>query len=127
MATIKNLTVNPDLSITLVTDTGEILSMTAAQGGIIKEQYMLDELRCAITNILDDEIDGGYIDMSRHEFSREDFEEEVYVDFEDDITCGDYSCLSDEGETIREKISDMADYYELCPSDEDEDDEEDED
>lgn len=120
MATIKNLTVNTDGSVTLVTETGDILSMSASQSGIIKEQMLLSELRCAITNILDDEIDGGYIDMSKHEYSRADFEEEIYEDLEDEITCGDYSCLCNDGEWIREKISDLANYYELDPNDDEE-------
>ena len=119
---IKNVTVNRDFSVTMTDDIGNIVSMSSALAGCLKEQFLLMELRTAITNTLDDEIDGGYVDMSRHEFTREDFEEEIYTDFADDISCGDYSCLSDDGDSIREKISDLADYYELNPTDDDDDD-----
>lgn len=119
---IKNVTVNRDFSVTMVDDIGNIVSMSSALAGCLKEQFLLMELRTAITNTLDDEIDGGYIDLSKHEYTRDDFEEEVFSYFEDDISQGVYYCLSDDGESIREKISDLADYYELSPTDDDDDD-----
>ena len=79
---------------------------------------LCDELRHAITNILDDEISNGYIDMDKHEYSRADFEEEIYEDLADDISCGDYSALCNDGEWIREKITDLASFYQLDPDDE---------
>lgn len=119
---IKNVTVNRDFSVTMVDDIGNVVSMSSALAGCLKEQFLLMELRTAITNTLDDEIDGGYIDLSKHEYTRDDFEEEVFSYFEDDISQGVYYCLSDDGESIREKISDLADYYELSPTDDDDDD-----
>ena len=67
-----------------------------------------------------DEISEGNIDMDKHEYSREDFEEEIYCDLEEEIQYGDYSALCNDGEWIREKITDLADYYELEPDDEEE-------
>ena len=122
---IKNVTVNRDFSVTLVDDIGNIHSMLPNLAECLKEQYLLMELRTAITNKLDDEIDGGYIDLSKHEYTREDFEEEVFSYFEDDISQGIYYCLSDDGDSIREKISDLADYYGLNPTDDDDDDDDD--
>jgi len=119
---IKNLTVNRDHSVTLVTDTEDILSMSSALAGCIKQNLLLLELRDAITNILDEEISDGNIDMSKHEYSREDFEEEIYCDLEEEIEYGDYSALCNDGEWIREKITDTANYYELEPDDEEEED-----
>ena len=121
---IKNVTVNRDFSVTMTDDIGNIISMSSALAGCLKEQFLLMELRTAITNKLDDEIDDGYIDLSKYEYTREDFEEEVFSYFEDDISQGVYYCLSDDGDSIREKISDLADYYELNPTDDDDDDRE---
>ena len=121
---IKNVTVNRDFSVTMTDDSGNIVSMSSALAGCLKEQFLLMELRTAITNKLDDEIDDGYIDLSKYEYTREDFEEEVFSYFEDDISQGVYYCLSDDGDSIREKISDLADYYELNPTDDDDDDRE---
>lgn len=117
---IKNLTVNRDYSVTLVDDMGSIISMSSALAGCLKEQLLKLELRSAITNILDEEISNGYIDMSKHEYSREDFEEEIYCDLEEEIEYGDYSALCNDGAWIREKITDTADFYGLEPNDEDE-------
>lgn len=117
---VKNIRTNNDLTFTLTLEDGTEVLLSPALAGIIKERMLIDELRCAITNILDDEIDGGYIDMSKHEYSREDFEEEIFTDLEDEISCGDYSALCNDGEWIREKITDLANYYELEPDDEEE-------
>ena len=110
---IKNVTVNRDHSVTLVDDIGNIISMSSALAGCLKEQLLLLELKDGITNVLDEEIENGYIDMTKHEYSREDFEEEVFVNLAEEIELGNYSALCDDGDTIREKITDTADYYEL--------------
>ena len=120
MATIKNLTVNLDGSVTLIDDMGNVISMSSALAGCLKEQLLLQELRCAITNILNDEIDSGYIDMSKHEDSRESFEDEIYSELEDDISCGDYTALCNDGEWIRERVIDLAQCYGLEPDEEEE-------
>lgn len=106
--------------VVLTLDNGDTLTMTFADAGIIKEQMLLQELRSGIENILDDEISGGYIDMDKYEGTREEFIDEIYVDLEDDITCGDYTALCNDGEYIREKVTDLADYYELEPDEEEE-------
>lgn len=122
MARITGIHINNEdavgRGVVLTLDDGQTLTMSFADAGIIKEQMLLQELRSAITNILDDEIDGGYIDMSKHKYSRADFEEEIYVDLEDEISCGDYSALCNDGDWIREKITDTANFYELEPDDE---------
>ena len=120
MARITDLHITDDNHFTFQLDDGTEVALSPAHAGIIKERMLLEELRSAITNILDDEISGGYIDMDKHQYSRADFEEEIYTDLEDDISCGDYSALCNDGEWIREKITDLADYYELEPDEEDE-------
>lgn len=120
MARITDLHITDDNRFSFQLDDGTEVALSPAHAGIIKERMLLEELRSAITNILDDEISGGYIDMDKHQYSRADFEEEIYTDLEDDISCGDYSALCNDGEWIREKITDLADYYELEPDEEDE-------
>ena len=124
MARITNIHINNEdavgRGVVLTLDNGETLTMSFADAGIIKEQMLLQELRGGISNILDDEIDGGYIDMSKHEYSREDFEEEIYCDLEDEISRGDYTALCNDGAWIREKVEDLANYYDLEPDEEEE-------
>lgn len=124
MAHITNITINKEDAVSrgvvLTLDNGETLTMSFSDASIIKTQMLLQELRDGITNILDDEISGGYIDMSKHKYSREDFEEEIYCDLSDEIECGDYSALCNDGEWIREKITDTANFYELEPDEEEE-------
>ena len=124
MARITNITINNEdavgRGVVLTLDNGETLTMSFSDASIIKTQMLLQELRDAITNILDDEINGGYIDMSKHEYSREDFEEEIYCDLSDEVEYGDYSALCNDGEWIREKITDTANFYELEPNEEEE-------
>ena len=96
-------------------DNGETMILSFADAGIIKEQLLLEELRCAITNVIDDEISEGNIDMEKHEGTRDDFETEIFDDLSDDIVCGDYSALCNDGDYIREKVTDLAALYGLEP------------
>lgn len=122
MARITGITINNEdavgRGVVLTLDNGEALTLTFADAGIIKEQMLLQELRDGITNILDDEISDGNIDMSKYESSRDDFEQEIYDDLADEIQCGDYSALCNDGEWIRERITDNASFYGLEPDDE---------
>lgn len=116
MARITNITINKEdavgRGVVLTFDNGETLTLSFADAGIIKQNMLLEDLREAIHNILDEEIDSGYIDMDRHEYSREDFEEEVFCDLSEEIEYGNYGNLDED--VIREKITDTADFYELC-------------
>ena len=109
---------------TLTLEDGTEATLSSALAGCLKEQFLLQELKDGITNIIDDEINSGYIDLAKYDGSREEFEDEIYTDLADDISCGDYSALCNDGEYIREKVVDLADYYELEPDDDDDDEEE---
>lgn len=113
--TITKINISDDNNITLIIDGTTELPLSASYAGIIKERMMLQELRYAITNILDEEIADGYIDIDKYDGTREEFEDEIYVDLEDEISCGDYTALCNDGKWIREKITDTANYYELEP------------
>lgn len=102
---------------TLTLEDGTEATLSSALAGCLKEQFLLQELKEGITAIVDDEISGGYIDLDKYDGSREEFEEEIYTDLADDITCGDYSALCNDGEYIREKVTDMDNFYELEPDD----------
>lgn len=101
-------------------DDGQTVTLSFADADIIKGRMLLNELRNAITNILDEEISNGYIDMDKHEYTRADFEEEIYEDLADEISNGDYNALCNDGDWIREKITDLANFYELEPDEEEE-------
>ena len=124
MARITNIHINNEdavgRGVVLTLDNGETLTMTFADAGIIKEQMLMQELRCGITNVIDEEIANGYLDINKYEGTREEFEDEIFVDLEDEVSCGDYTALCNDGAWIREKVEDLADYYELEPDDEEE-------
>ena len=120
--TITNINISDDNKITLIIDGTTELPLSAPYCAIIKERMMLQELRYAITNILDDEISGGYIDIDKYDGTREEFEEEIYTNFESEILDGEYNSLCNDGQWIRERITDEANYYELEPDDTEDDD-----
>lgn len=125
MARITNIHINNEdavgRGVVLNLDNGETLTMTFADAGIIKEQMLMQELRCGITNVIDEEIADGYLDMNKYEGTREEFEDEIFIDLEDEVSCGDYTALCNDGAWIREKVEDLANYYELEPDEEEED------
>ena len=96
-------------------DNGETMILSFAAAGIIKEQLLLEELRCGIRSVIEDEIASGNIDPAKYEDVRMDFDSEIYDDLADDISCGDYAALCHDGEYIREKVNDLAAYYDLEP------------
>ena len=99
--------------IILSLEDGEYVLLSFADAGIIKQHFLLDELRCGIHNVVADEINCENIDFTGHDVTVEDFEQEIYEELEDDITCGDYTALCNDGDWIREKVTDLAAYYGL--------------
>ena len=106
MATIKNLTVNKDYSVTLVTDTGDIISMSSALSGIFCEQYEKIHVRDQIRYAIED-MDGDIISMGSYDGDTDDFIEEVYSTFEDEIKYGNHPTDED----IKDAITDTAEWY----------------
>jgi len=127
MLRIKQITINEDgpaeRGVILTLENGEALVLSFADAGIIKQQLLLEELRCGIRNVIDDEISEGNIDEAKYNEIRDDFDKEIFEDLEDDITCGDYSALCNDGEWIRERVGDLARGYDLEPDEPDESDE----
>lgn len=109
MATIKNLTVNADRSVTLVTSTGDILSMPSALAGIFREQYVKHDVRDAIRYACDD-MDGEDISLGSLDMTEDEFYSEVFAQLEEDIELGNYPSE----DTIHDAIIDTAECYGIC-------------
>ena len=109
MATIKNLTVNSDRSVTLVTDTGDIISMSSALAGIFREQYVKQDVRDAIRYACED-MDGDDISLGSLDMTEEEFYDEVFAQLEEEIEYGNYPSE----EAIRDAVIDTAESYGIC-------------
>ena len=112
MATIKNLTVNTDRSVTLVTDAGDIISMSSALAGILREQYAKHDVRDAIRYKCED-LDGDIISLGSLDMTTDEFIDEVFSSFEDDIDCGEYP----RDDEIEDEVIDTARSYGICIDD----------
>jgi len=112
MARIANLTVNTDRSVTLTTDTGDILTMSSALAGVFREQYVKRDVRDAIRYACAD-MDGDDISLGSFDGSEDDFVEEVFSSFEEEIEYGNYPNEDD----IKNAIIDTADAYGICIDD----------
>lgn len=103
---IKSLTVNADRSVTLVTDTGEILGMSSALAGILREQLAKHDIRDAIRYRCED-LDGDLIALGSLDMTTDEFIGEVFDTFSDEIEYGNHPSDDD----IEEAVLDTARYY----------------
>lgn len=103
---IKSLTVNTDRSVTLVTDTGDILSMSSALAGVLREQLMKQDVRDSIRYTCED-YDGDCISLGSLDMTEEEFYDEVFSRFEEEIEYGNYPTEDD----IQEAVLDTAEDY----------------
>ena len=103
---IKNLTVNKDHSVTLVDDAGNIISMSSALAGILKNQLLQMEVRDNIRYTVED-YDGDALSLGSFDGTMEEFVEEVYSTFENEIDFGNYPDL----DAIQEAVLDTAYFY----------------
>ena len=103
---IKSLTVNTDRSVTLVTDTGDILSMSSALAGVLREQLMKQDVRDGIRYTCED-YDGDCISLGSLDMTEEEFYDEVFSRFDEEIEYGNYPTKND----IQEAVLDTAEDY----------------
>lgn len=101
---------------------GTSVELTCNEVSLLVNFFGKEGLRAQIGERVDNAIDDEGLDLGKYEGTREEFEEEIFVDFEDEVDCGNSVDDSD----IDDKIRDLADFYELCTDDDDEEDEEDE-
>ena len=106
---IKNLTVNADRSVTLVDDIGNIISMSSALAGVLREQLAKIDVRDAIRYTTRD-CDGDEISLGSFDGTEDDFVEEVFSTFEEEIELGNYPTEK----AIHEAVIDTADSYGIC-------------
>lgn len=103
---IKSLTVNTDRSVTLVTDTGDILSMSSALAGVLREQLMKRDVQDNIRYTCED-YDGDCISLGSLDMTEEEFYDEVFSRFDEEIEYGNYPTKND----IQEAVLDTAKDY----------------
>lgn len=104
--TIKNLTVNADRSVTMTDELGNIVSMPSALAGVLYEQLSKINVRDAIRNTAED-YDGEWISLGSFDGTTEEFVEEVFSLFDNDIEFGNYPSE----EAIQNAVIDTAEDY----------------
>lgn len=103
---IKNLTVNSDRSVTLIDDLGNVVSMSSALAGILREQLAKMDVRDAIRYAVED-LDGDTISLGSFDGTTEEFIDEVFSLFDNDIEFGNYP----NEDSIQEAVLDTAESY----------------
>ena len=93
---------------TITRDDGTTIELTANEVSLLMNQMQKDTLRERIEDAVND-MDGDTIDMSKYEYTREEFIDEIFADLEEEIDYG--NAVSDDD--ITDKITDVADVYEM--------------
>lgn len=106
---IKNLTVNSDRSVTLIDDIGNIISMSSALAGVLREQLAKMDVRDAIRYTVED-YDGDAISLGSFDGTTDEFIDEVFSTFEDEIEFGNYPSEDE----IQCAVIDTAESYGIC-------------
>lgn len=109
---IRNLTVNTDRSVTLVDDHGNIISMSSALAGVLREQLAKMDVRDCIRYTVED-YDGDVIALGSFDGTAEEFIDEVFSTFEEEIELGNYPSE----DSIQEAVIDTAESYGICIDD----------
>ena len=94
---------------TITRDDGTTIELTASEVSLLMNQMQKDTLRERIEDAVND-MDGDTIDMSKYEYTREEFIDEIFADLEEEIDYG--NAVSDDN--ITDKINDVANFYEMC-------------
>lgn len=110
--TIRSATLNHDRSITLIDEAGNILSMSSATAGMLKEQMLKQDVRDAIRYAMED-ADGNDIALGSLEIEEDEFLEEVFYKFEEDIEHG----ILPSDDDIRDAVLDVASSYGILYAD----------
>lgn len=90
-------------------DDGSEVSLTCNEASLLINYCGKEGLRQQINDLLDDAIENGDCDLEKYDGTREEFVQEVFECFEDEI---DYGNSVDDDE-ISDKIYDLATEYEL--------------
>lgn len=98
---------------------GTSVGLTCNEVSLLVNFFGKEGLRSQIGERLDFAVEEDGLDLDKYEGTRDEFIDEIFVDFEDEI---DYGNSVDDSD-IDDKIRDLADYYELCTNDDDEEEE----
>ena len=104
--TIKNLTVNADRSVTMTDALGNIVSIPSALACVLHQQMQKMDVRDAIRYAVAD-ADGDTIAIGSFDGTEEEFVDEVFSTFEDEI---EYGNIPSE-DAIQDAIIDTASTY----------------
>ena len=88
---------------------GTSVELTCNEVSLLVNFFGKEGLRAQISDRVDNAIADEGLNLDKYEGTREEFEDEIFVDLEDEIDYGN----SVSEEYIDERIRDTADYYEL--------------
>lgn len=109
---IKNLTVNTDRSVTMIDEHGDIISLPSALACILHQQMQKLDVRDAIRYAVED-ADGDTISLGSFDGTDDEFIDEVFSTFEDEVEYGNYPSE----DSIQDAIIDTAESYGICIDD----------
>ena len=95
---------------------GTSVELTFNEVSLLVNFFGKEGLRWQIGDRIDFAVEEEGLDLDKYDGTREEFEEEIFVDLEDEV---DYGNSVDDND-IDDKIRDLAEYYELYTNDEEE-------
>ena len=104
---------------TIERNDGTSVELTFNEVSLLVNFFGKEGLRSQIGECLDFAVEENGLDLDKYEGTREEFIEEIFVELEDEVDCG--NSVSDEW--VDDRIRDTADYYGLYTDDDDEEDE----
>lgn len=116
-----NITTNKEnRTYSIERDDGTVVELTCNEVSLLVNYVGKEGLRAQIADRVDNAIDDEGLNLDKYNGTREEFEEEIFVELEDEIDFG--NSVSDEW--VDERIRDTASYYDLYATDDDEEEEE---
>ena len=95
---------------------GTSVELTCNEVSLLVNFVGKEGLRAQIADRVDFAVDEDGLNLDKYEGTHEEFIEEIFVDFEDEVDCGN----SVDDDDIDDKIRDLADFYELSNDDDEE-------
>lgn len=95
---------------------GTSVELTCNEVSLLVNFFGKEGLRSQIGERLDFAVEDNGLDLDKYDGTRDEFIDEIFVDFEDEIDCGNSVDDSD----IDDKICDLAEFYELYTNYDDE-------
>ena len=93
-------------------DDGTTVELTCNEASLLINFCGKENLRQQIEDRIAD-AEEDWLDMGKYPYTREEFVDEIFVDLEDEVDCGN----SVDDDDIDDKIADLASYYEMDKED----------